>query len=87
MTYDMTRTLSVVRELANGEQLTLKDGYILAMGEDMSIGFLFVDQHGKESVSGLSTMDLCQLNKILNKNDIGLVFDASYSKSKNRSGV
>lgn len=67
---DILRTLSVVKKLANGKKLHLPDGNTIAMGEDMSIGFCYIV--GNEyCISGLATIDLKQLNDILNKHEIG----------------
>ena len=42
------------------------------MGEDMGIGFLIQRAGGEERIAGLSTMDLVQLNRLLNEYNIGL---------------
>ena len=66
MRHDIARTLSVVKELADGKRLTLNDGLILAMGEDMSIGYV-AKIDGEEFISGLAVLDLANLNKVLTK--------------------
>ena len=71
--YQFTRTMSIVKELHLGKKLKLSDGYTIAMGEDMSIGYVFTDQaDGKETIGGMSSMDLRQLNELLEKYGIGL---------------
>jgi len=72
MRHDIARTLSVVKELADGKRLTLNDGLILAMGEDMSIGYV-AKIDGEEFISGLAVLDLANLNKVLTKFKIGPV--------------
>ena len=67
---DMVRTISVVRELALGKILTLGNGLGIMMGADMSIGSV-IDVERRKMVAGLSTMDLCELNDLLNKHGIG----------------
>ena len=70
---DHVRTLSIVQQLAAGKRLTLPTGQVIGMGEDMSIGFLIQRADGEERVAGLSTMDLAQLNRLLNEYDIGML--------------
>jgi hypothetical protein len=67
---DVARTMSVVRELSAGKMLTLPDGKRIAMGADMSIGPV-IEVHGEETVAGLATMDLCELNDLLDRHGIG----------------
>jgi len=69
---DIDRTLAIVHQLAQGKRLTLPDGLVLAMGEDMSIGFLLMNPNGTETVGGLSTMDLAQLNVVLARHSVGM---------------
>lgn len=69
---DHIRTLSIVQQLAQGKRLTLPTGQVIGMGEDMSIGFLIQRAGGEECIAGLSTMDLAQLNRLLNEYDIGM---------------
>lgn len=71
MKYEHVRTLSIVRELAQGKTIVL-DGYTFAMGEDMTIGVVMTGSDGSH-IGGLSTVDLAQLNRLLNKNGIGMV--------------
>jgi len=73
MTFDLqlSRTMSVIRELAQGEVLHLPDGYAIAMGDDMSIGFLFGSDETGWTISGLSSISIKDLNDICNKHDIG----------------
>lgn len=66
------RTLAIVNRLADGHRLTLPDGNILAMGEDMSIGFIIKFPDQEEGISMMSTMDLKGLNELLNKHNIGI---------------
>lgn len=73
--HDIVRTLSIVRELAQGKRLNLEVGTV-AMGQDMSIGFIHTKE-GEDFVSGLSTMDLCELNKLLNTHNIGMAIPDS----------
>ena len=64
------RTIVVVEYLAGGK--TLKVGeYKIGMGSDMSIGFMHT-RDGIDYVDGLSTMDLRQLNEVLNDCSITL---------------
>lgn len=71
---DIGRTLEIVRQLATGKTLTLPNGSVLAMGEDMSIGILWTNYSTpypyEQHISGLSTMDLAGLNRLLTKFDI-----------------
>ena len=69
---DLTRTLSIVQQLAQGKRLTLPTNQVIGMGEDMSIGFLIQHADGEERIAGLSIMDLAQLNQLLNEYNIGL---------------
>jgi hypothetical protein len=66
------RTLSIVQQLAQGKVLTLPNGWEVAMGEDMSIGFPWKDAEGRVYIGGLSTMDLAELNRLLNEYGIGM---------------
>ena len=68
---NVARTLSIVREMAMGKQLTLPTGDKVGMGENMMIGAVYVDSNGNEGISPLSSMDLQQLDYILTKYDIG----------------
>lgn len=66
---DVIRTVSIIKELALGK--TLKMGnFTLAMGEDMSVGFLY-EIDGENRV--VSSMTLEELNAVLNKHEIGVV--------------
>lgn len=67
---DLPRTLAIVRELAQGKHLVLPCGK-LGMGEDLSIGFLLDDGHGHQTIAGLSTMDLRELDQLLTRHGIG----------------
>ncbi|MCP4539459.1 MAG: hypothetical protein GY832_20165 [Chloroflexi bacterium] len=69
---DVARTLAIVREMAHGKILTLSDGHRIGMGEDMTIGYMAKYPDGKEFISGLATMDLAQLNDLLEKEGIGM---------------
>ncbi len=69
---EIARTLSIVQQLAQGQRLTLPDGQQIGMGQDMSIGFVFAKANGNAHIGGLSTMDLCQLNQLLNEHDVGM---------------
>lgn len=65
----LKRTIAIIRRMGEGEHVVLPSGYRIGMGVDMSIGFM----HGSDeewSVSGLSTLDIKELNEILNKNEI-----------------
>ncbi len=73
METEHARTLSIVKQLVQGNQLTIPNVGTIAMAEDMSIGFIGKDLDGNEFVSSLSTMDLAQLNKLLNDEEIGTV--------------
>jgi hypothetical protein len=75
ISHDIARTLSIVRELAQGKRLNLEVGTV-AMGQDMSIGFIHTKEGG-DFISGLSTMDLCELNKLLNTHKIGMAIPDS----------
>lgn len=79
------RTIAIVKELAKGRRLTLdEDGNkVLAMGEDMTIGFL---AH-KETDEGLEKIvlppldgpiDLAGLNKLLNEYDVSFPIPSGY---------
>lgn len=67
---DIPRTLAIIGELARGKRLILPIGSI-GMGADMSIGFLLSDGRGHDTVGGLSTMDLKQLDELLTQHNIG----------------
>lgn len=69
---ERVRTLSIVQQLAQGKWLHLPNGQKIGMGQDMSVGFVFTMSDGAEHIGGLSTMDLCQLNKLLNEHNIGM---------------
>lgn len=72
--YEFTRTVSIIKELYSGKRLHLGTGHTIAMGEDLSIGFVFRNMTtGEETVGGLATLDLKQLNQLLNENNIGMV--------------
>ncbi len=65
---EQARTISIVRELVCGKQLTLPNGYTLAMSKDMTIGFIMGCQ---DYIVG--SMTLAQLHALLTKFDIGPV--------------
>lgn len=66
------RTLSIVRQLSEGKILKTSHG-VIAMGEDMSIGFAYETGKLQEyAISGLATMDLKTLNRILEEESIGI---------------
>jgi len=65
------RTFSILKELRAGKTLKLSIGEI-AMGEDLSIGFIVINSKGEKSIGGLSTMDLKELNILLEREGIGL---------------
>lgn len=69
----LNRTIRVVKELSEGKVLHLPDGSgTIAMGEDMSIGFCY-QVHNRYCISPLATVDLKQLNELLNKHDIHII--------------
>lgn len=68
---DIARTISVLRELAEGKELHLPNRQIIAMGEDACVGYVYTDASGETRISGLATLDFAQLNSILEKNKIG----------------
>lgn len=71
MERQIARTLAIVTQLANGQRLVI-DNYTIAMAEDMTIGVLMHNETtGDETISGLTAMDLKQLNNILEKNSVG----------------
>ena len=71
---DIKRTLSIVRQLAHGQYLSLPDGNRIAMAEDMTIGIMMPrDEDGGEFISPLSEMTLRQLNDLLDEHNIGMV--------------
>lgn len=70
LNFERSRTLQIVKLLAKGKRLSLPDGTQIGMGEDMSIGFVLTGSDGVETIGGLSTMDLSQLNTILNQEEI-----------------
>jgi hypothetical protein len=65
----IARTLSVVRELAQGNHISTQSGTI-AMGSDGSIGWIMHYSDGDFVTGDLS---FSQLNKILEANHIGMV--------------
>lgn len=68
---DIARTISVIRELADGKELHLPNNRIIAMGEDACIGYVYEDASGETRISGLATLDFAQLNTLLEKYKIG----------------
>lgn len=70
---EIYRTLSVLKQMADGRILRLPIGMI-GMGEDMTIGFILTHEDGTQTIGGLSTLDLKQLNQLLNKYEIGFSF-------------
>ena len=76
--YQAARTLSIVREMAMGKRLSLSDGQVLAMGEDLSIGFV---ASKKDTATGETSevlmqplgdpIDLAMLDRILEREGIG----------------
>lgn len=62
----LNRTLAIVRRLSEGEIVKLPGGQTIGMGEDMTIGFMAEYPGGEWRISGLSTIDLKQLNNELN---------------------
>lgn len=68
---NVLRTLAIVRLLAQGERLTLPDGHILAMTEDMAIGYAVHYGSGEWRLSPLATMDLTALDALLTREGIG----------------
>lgn len=72
MKYQYARTLAVVKELAMGKRLTLSNGVVIAMGEDMTIGYL-VTIDGEDHIFGLSEMTLAQLNRILEQEGVMII--------------
>ena len=72
MNNHMARTLAIVNLLANGKQLTIPKLGTIAMGKDMTIGLVFKKSDGTEYIFGLSTMDLAELNSLLDRYEIGM---------------
>lgn len=70
--HEIARTLSIVQQMAQGKRLHLPNGQKIGMGEDMSIGFVITKANGVAHIGGLSTMDICQLNRLLNEHNIGM---------------
>lgn len=66
------RTISIVKQLADGKILKLPCGEI-GMGEDMSIGFLYTREDGSQVIGGLATIDLKQLNDLLIKYEVSII--------------
>ncbi len=69
---DHIRTLAILKNLSKGQQLTIPNIGTIAMAEDMSIGFIAKDADGNEFIMNLSTINLAQLNKMLNDHKIGM---------------
>lgn len=67
--FQVKRTCSAIRRMSEGGHITLSDGHRLAMGEDMSIGYLYSSSEG-DKVSPLSSLTFKELNDILNKEQI-----------------
>lgn len=63
----LNRTLAAVRRLSEGEQIKLPTGHTIMMGEDMTIGYAIEYPDGSFRISGMSTIDLKELNVLLNK--------------------
>jgi hypothetical protein len=61
------RTLAAVRRLSEGEQIKLPTGHTIMMGEDMTIGYALEYPDGSFRISGMSTIDLKELNALLNE--------------------
>ena len=72
MNYNRARTLAIVNLLARGKQLKLPGLGTLGMGKDMTIGLVFKKADGAEYVFGPSTMDLAELNEMLDRCEIGM---------------
>lgn len=67
---DITRTLSIVRELAHGKTVKLPSGFTLVMGTDMTIGFGHGEKNRPDFVSHINDMSLRQLHELLNRHQI-----------------
>lgn len=63
----LNRTLSFIKRFFEGKHLTLKDGSKIGMGEDLTIGYIMTNTLGAEGISPMATLDVKQLNDILNK--------------------
>jgi hypothetical protein len=70
---EVLRTMSIVNQLAKGKILTLKEGYIIGMAEDMTIGFIITNSNGEEGISLFSELTLRELNKLLNKYEVDYI--------------
>lgn len=64
------RTMSIVRQLAKGKQLTLSDRIKLGMGEKMEVGFVIRWHDGHETIA--DDLSLRQLNELLEEYGIGI---------------
>lgn len=67
---DINRTLAIVKQLSEGKTQKLPNGQKIAMGVDMSIGFVMYSETGDETIGSLSAMDLRQLDQLLTAWDI-----------------
>lgn len=67
---EVLRTMSIVNQLSKGKTLTLEEGYVIGMVEDMTIGFIITNSDGDEGISNISELTLRELNKLLNKYEI-----------------
>ena len=83
--YQHVRTLSIVRQLAQGRILTLPTGGTIGMGKDMGIGFIMTESDGEERISSWPTMDLRQLNQLLEQHKIGMVIPV-FSRDDQETG-
>ena len=88
--YQNNRTMAVVKDLFNGKRLTLSDGKVVAMGDDLRIGFVmfsFNPEIGKwteRGIGGLTTMDLKEFNDLLNDYDIDMPVPSQYELNRMR---
>lgn len=70
---EVLRTMSIVNQLAKGKTLTLEEGYVIGMAEDMTIGFVITNSNGDEDISSISELTLRELNNLLNKYEIYII--------------
>ena len=70
--FEFNQLMRVIRKLYNGEQLRLTDNHVIAMDENLNIGFV-VNIKGNEGISALSHMNLRELHTIIKKHDIMII--------------
>ena len=64
---DIARTLTILREMAQGRALDIPSGGRLKMADNMAVGYVTIGPGGVEQISELAELTLSQLNWLLSK--------------------